>query len=238
MTIDFPFASATPLSMIIAMDGTVASGKGTLARRIAAKYGLKHLDTGLLYRGTGMSALRAGTDFSDAGALAELARTLDLSSFEENDLRSAEAGQAASRVAVVPKVRAALLQYQRDFAAQPSGAILDGRDIGTVVCPDATVKFWVDADIEVRAHRRWKELQGRGSDLSQEQVLADLKARDARDRDRETAPMVAAEDAHLLNTTELTIDAAVDKACAIIDGAVSRKKRRFWGLLGSKSKTG
>lgn len=214
--------------MIIAMDGTVASGKGTLARRIARIYGLQHLDTGLLYRATGMAALRAGTDFADADALADHARTLNLDAFGEDELRSAEAGQAASKVAVIPAVREALLRYQRDFAAHPSGAILDGRDIGTVVCPDADVKFWVDAAIDIRAERRWKELVGRGATLSLEDVLEDLKARDARDRDRETAPMVAAEDAHLLDTTHLGIDAAVDKACAIIEGVRREKKRRFW----------
>ena len=224
--------------MIIAMDGTVASGKGTLARRIAAIYGLHHLDTGALYRATGLAALRAGTDLGDADALTAHARALDLSAFAEDELRSAEAGQAASKVAVVPAVREALLQFQRDFATQPAGAILDGRDIGTVVCPDADVKFWVDAKLEVRAERRWKELTARGATLSLQEMVDDLRARDARDSGRTTAPMMAAEDAHLLDTTHLGIDAAVDKACTIIDGVRREKKRRFWDPSGPKSKTG
>ena len=207
--------------MIIAMDGTVASGKGTLARRLAGFYGLQHLDTGVLYRAVGMAALRTGTSFADEPALGDIAASLDLSEFDESDLRSAEAGQAASKVAVLPQVRAALLDFQRAFARQKGGAILDGRDIGTVVCPEANVKFWVDADIRVRAERRWKELVGRGDTLTFDDVLADLKARDDRDRNRSVAPMTQAADAHLLDTTELSIDAAVEKARSIIDAATA-----------------
>ena len=210
--------------MIIAMDGTVASGKGTLARRLAGWYGLSHLDTGLLYRAVGAAALRRQIRLDDGPALARLAESLDLNDFEENELRSAEAGQAASRVAVQPPVRAALLDFQRAFARQPKGAVLDGRDIGTVVCPQADVKFWVDAALPVRADRRWKELQSRGATLTLSDVLADLEARDHRDRNRTIAPMVPAHDAHLLDTTDLCIDAAVEEAKRIVDQALATKQ--------------
>ena len=203
--------------MIIAIDGTLASGKGTLARRLAAHYGLPHMDTGRLYRATGVAAMKAGTDFEDQAALAEIARTLDISASNEVELRTAETGQAASQVAAVPEVRAALLDLQRAFARQPGGAILDGRDIGTVICPDADVKFWVDASVEERARRRHAELVARGEDIGFERMLDEVRIRDARDRAREDAPMVMADDAHLIDTTELTIDAAVEKALAIID---------------------
>jgi len=203
--------------MIIAIDGTLASGKGTLARRLAAHYGLPHMDTGRLYRATGVAAMKAGTDFEDHAALAEIARTLDHSASIEVELRTAEAGQAASQVAAIPEVRAALLDLQRAFAHQPGGAILDGRDIGTVICPDADVKFWVDASVEERARRRHAELVARGEDISFERMLDEVRIRDARDRAREDAPMVMADDVHLIDTTELTIDAAVEKARAIID---------------------
>ena len=206
--------------MIIAIDGTLASGKGTLARRLAVHYGLPHMDTGRLYRATGVAAMKAGADFDDQAALAEIARTLDLSASDEVELRSAEAGQAASKVAAVPEVRAALLDLQRAFAHQPGGAILDGRDIGTVICPGADVKFWVDASVEERARRRHAELVVRGEDISFERMLDEVRIRDARDRAREDAPMVMADDAHLIDTTELTIDAAVEKARAIIDRQV------------------
>ena len=152
--------------MIIAIDGTLASGKGTIAKRLSAWYGLPHMDTGRLYRATGVAALHKNTDFDDPLALAEVARTLDLNDFDEEELRTGEAGQAASKVAAVPEVRAALLELQRAFAHQAKGAVLDGRDIGTVVCPDADVKLWVDAAVEVRAERRWKELVAKGDTLS------------------------------------------------------------------------
>ncbi|MEL6567434.1 MAG: (d)CMP kinase [Pseudomonadota bacterium] len=209
--------------MIIAIDGTLASGKGTLARRIGAIYGLAHLDTGRLYRATGVAALRAGTDFEDSVALAVLARSLDSECFEELELRSAEAGQAASKVAAVPEVRAALLAFQRDFAAQPGGAVLDGRDIGTVICPDADVKLWIDASIEERARRRHAELLAKGEVLSFDQMMDEVRIRDARDAGRADAPMQRAPDAHLIDTTELSIDTAVDRACEIIDRTVPRE---------------
>ena len=209
--------------MIIAIDGTLASGKGTIAKRLSAWYGLAHMDTGRLYRATGVAATRKQVDFDDADALANVARTLDLNDFDETDLRTAEAGQAASRVAAVPEVRAALLELQRAFAHQPNGAVLDGRDIGTVVCPEANVKLWIDADIEVRATRRWRELTEKGETLSLEDMIAQLKERDARDKNRADAPMIAAEDSVLIDTTHLTIDAAVDKARAAVEAVIARK---------------
>ncbi|MEL6474435.1 MAG: (d)CMP kinase [Pseudomonadota bacterium] len=208
--------------MIIAIDGTLASGKGTIAKRLSADYGLPHMDTGALYRATGVAATKAGADFNDAAALAEIAASLDLNDFEETVLRTAEAGQAASRVAAVPQVRAALLDLQRAFAARPGGAVLDGRDIGTVICPDADVKIWVDAAVEERARRRWNELTAKGDPITLDEMVAQLKERDDRDRNRTDAPMVAAADAVLIDTTDLTIDAAVDKARAVVEAALTR----------------
>lgn len=208
--------------MIIAIDGTLASGKGTIAKRLSADYGLPHMDTGALYRATGVAATKAGADFNDAVALAEIAASLDLNDFEETVLRTAEAGQAASRVAAVPQVRAALLDLQRAFAARPGGAVLDGRDIGTVICPDADVKIWVDAAVEERARRRWNELTAKGDPITLDEMVAQLKERDDRDRNRTDAPMVAAADAVLIDTTDLTIDAAVDKARAVVEAALTR----------------
>lgn len=212
--------------MIIAIDGTLASGKGTIARRLSRWYGLAHMDTGRLYRATGVAALNRGVDFEDPAALAEVALSLDLNDYDEDQLRTAEAGQAASKVAAVPAVRAALLELQRAFANQPKGAVLDGRDIGTVVCPDADVKLWVDASVETRATRRWKELSEKGETLSLDEMIAQLKERDERDRNRSDAPMVAAADSVLIDTTHLTIDAAVDKARAAVDAVIAQKAER------------
>ena len=209
--------------MIIAIDGTLASGKGTIARRLSGWYGLAYMDTGRLYRATGVAALNKNVDFEDEDALAYVARTLDLNDYSEESLRTAEAGQAASKVAAIPAVRAALLQLQRDFAHQPGGAVLDGRDIGTVVCPDADVKLWIDAAVEVRAERRWKELHDKGETLSLEEMIAQLKERDTRDKTRADAPMIAAADSVLIDTTHLTIDAAVDKARAAVDAVIAQK---------------
>ena len=209
--------------MIIAIDGTVASGKGTIARRLSRWYGLPHMDTGRLYRATGVAALSKGADFDDHEFLARIALALDLNDYDEADLRTAEAGIAASKVAAIPAVRAALLELQRAFAHQPGGAILDGRDIGTVVCPEAAVKLWVDAQVERRAERRWKELTGKGESLTLDEMLTQLRERDARDRDRKDAPMLAAADAVLIDTSDLTIDAAVDKARAAVEAAIAQK---------------
>ena len=208
--------------MIIAIDGTLASGKGTIARRLSDLFALPHMDTGRLYRATGVAAMKAGADLTDAAAVAEIASKLEPSLFTESELRTADAGLAASKVAVLPEVRAALLELQRNFANQPTGAILDGRDIGTVVCPEADVKLWVDADVEVRAKRRHAELEAAGDTISLEDLTAQLRERDERDRNRKDAPMVAAADAILIDTTDLTIDAAVNKARAAVEKANSR----------------
>lgn len=221
--IDDGHETANREPMIIAIDGTLASGKGTIAKRLARWYGLAHMDTGRLYRATGVAALNKGVDFADHAALAEVALRLDLNDYEEEQLRTAEAGQAASKVAAIAAVRAALLELQRAFARQPKGAVLDGRDIGTVVCPDADVKLWIDADVEVRAARRWKELTETGDPLSLDEMIGQLKERDERDRNRADAPMVAAADSVLIDTTQLTIDAAVDKARAAVDAAIAQK---------------
>ena len=194
----------------VAIDGPAAAGKGTIARALAAKFGFAHLDTGLLYRATARRSMSG----EDPVAVARDLRAEDL---QGDGLRSAEVGQAASRVAALPEVRQALLDFQQRFSRQAGGAILDGRDIGTVICPLAEVKLFVTASDEVRAGRRCAELRAMGADVSPEEVLADLKQRDARDAARDAAPLRPAADALLLDTTELSIDAAVDKAARAIE---------------------
>ena len=206
--------------MIVAVDGPAASGKGTLARRLAAHYGLKHLDTGSLYRAVARDVLKAGGDPGDEAAAVAAARALDASTFGDAALRTAGMGEAASIVARMKPVRAVLLEYQRRIAASPEGAVLDGRDIGTMVCPDADVKLFVTASAEVRARRRHAELEACGADVRFEEVLAEVEARDARDRERATSPLKQAADAHLLDTTNLDIEAAFRAAVEIIDAAV------------------
>lgn len=191
----------------VAIDGPAASGKGTIARAVAAHFGFAHLDTGLLYRAVGCQALADGRGVVDPHWATEIARRHLDAALARDDLRSARAGQAASKVAALPEVRAALLDYQRAFARREGGAVLDGRDIGTVICPRAEAKLFVTASEEARAARRAAEL---GADLAA--MLADLRARDARDAGRDVAPMVAAADARLLDTTDLTIEAAVAAA--------------------------
>lgn len=208
--------------MIIAIDGTTASGKGTIAKRLAAHYGLPHMDTGRLYRAVAVAALKHGVPLDAAGPLADLARSLDLSDFDERALRSAEAGKASSVVAEIPSVRQALFELQRAFATRQGGALLDGRDIGTVIAPDADVKLWVDADVTQRAVRRWKELISGGEDVRLEDVIEQLKARDARDQGRADAPAAMAVDAILIDTTDLTINAAVERALAAIEAALAK----------------
>ncbi|MFN3911311.1 (d)CMP kinase [Hyphomonas sp.] len=210
--------------MIIAIDGTTASGKGTIAKRLSGHYGLPHMDTGRLYRAVGVAALKHGVPLDAAGPLADLARTLDLTDFIEHELRSAEAGKAASLVAAIASVRQALFELQRAFATQAGGALLDGRDIGTVIAPDADVKLWVDADVTQRGVRRWKELVGQGEAIALETVIEQLKIRDARDQGRADAPAAMAGDAILIDTTDLTIDAAVEKALAAVEAALARGK--------------
>jgi cytidylate kinase len=206
--------------MIIAIDGPAAAGKGTLARRIAQHLGFAYLDTGLLYRATGKRVLEAGADPEDAAAAEREARALEPKDLERGDLRTDVVAQAASKVSAVPGVRAALLDFQRGFAAHPpgtaKGAVLDGRDIGTVVCPAADVKLFVTASDEVRAERRFKELQESGADVIYARVLEEMRERDARDRSRAVAPLEPAEDAILLDTSALNADAVFAQALDII----------------------
>lgn len=207
-------------SFVIAVDGPVAAGKGTLARRLADKYGYAYLDTGSLYRAVGAKVLRGGGDPADPDFAAKMAESLEESDLAAKDLRSEAVGLAASKVAAIPGVRAALLDYQRRFAATPPGArpgaVLDGRDIGTVVCPDAPVKLFVTARDEVRAERRYKELIDKGETATFERVLADLRRRDEQDKARSAAPLKPAADAHLLDTSDLAIEAAVAAAVDIV----------------------
>ena len=211
--------------LVIAIDGPAAAGKGTLARRLAEHYGLAFLDTGALYRAVGLAMLRAGLNPDDAAAAERVARNLDLSLLEDPELRGLQAGEAASKVARHPGVRAALLQLQRDFAAHTGqkGAVLDGRDIGTVVLPEADVKLFVTASAEERARRRLQELRARGEDVSFEEVLATVRARDERDMTRAEAPLRPAPDAHLLDTSTLDICAAFRAAREIIDAHLRGK---------------
>lgn len=197
--------------LLIAIDGPAASGKGTLARRIARHFGLPHLDTGLLYRAVGWLAATRGLD--PVAAAAGLT-TADLA---EPALRGDEAGQAASKVAAIPEVRANLLKFQKDFAQQAPGAVLDGRDIGTVICPDAPVKLFVTASLEARADRRYRELRERGVETIRPRVLAEMAERDRRDSERAAAPMKAAPDAYLLDTSDMDADAAFAAAVAFIE---------------------
>ena len=211
------------MSLIIAVDGPAASGKGTIAARLAAHYGLPFLDTGLLYRAVGMGVLAAGGSLDDAGAAEAVARNLDAARLSEDPLlTTGEAGEAASRIAGYAGVRAALLELQRDFSAQAGGAVLDGRDIGTVIAPHAPAKLYVTATPEVRATRRWKQLTARGDAISYEDMLADILRRDERDAGRGAAPMVQAEDAVLLDTTEMDIETAFDAARRIVEAARAR----------------
>ncbi|MEM9580500.1 MAG: d(CMP) kinase [Pseudomonadota bacterium] len=199
------------MAFTIAIDGPAAAGKGTLSRAVAAHYGFAHLDTGLLYRAVGARTL-AGVDPIKA------ARTLVAEDLTAEDLRTAAVAQAASKVAVIAEVRAALVDFQRAFARRAGGAVLDGRDIGTVICPEAEAKLFVTASAEVRAERRFLELSGKGADVTRAQVLADVRERDARDMQRVEAPLKPAGDAVVIDTSELTIDAAIDAAIETIDG--------------------
>ena len=205
--------------MIIAIDGPAASGKGTLARRLAAHYGLRHLDTGLIYRAVAKALLDAGHALDDRERAVAAAHALDPERFDEAALRSAAMGEAASIVSAIPDVRVALVDLQRNFAAGPPGAVLDGRDIGTVICPHAEVKIFVVAAPEERARRRATELAAQGQAVDPAAVLADILRRDERDRSRTAAPLVRAADAHLLDTTHLAIDAAVRAAIDIVEAA-------------------
>lgn len=200
------------MSFTVAIDGPAAAGKGTISKAVAAHFGFAHLDTGLLYRAVGAGMLKGGDPVA-------VAQNLDPAEMDASTLRSAEVAQAASQVAVNPQVRDALTAFQRSFAARPEGAVLDGRDIGTVICPGAQVKLFVTASAACRAERRWKELQAKGSDTTLDAVLADVQARDARDAGRTTAPLAAAADAVLIDTSDMTVDQAVAEAIAVVAAA-------------------
>ena len=209
-------------SFVIAVDGPAASGKGTIAVKLGALYGYPVLDSGLLYRAVGVKVLERGQDLDDATAALAAARTLDPAELEQPRVRTRVAGEAASRVAVHSPVRLALRDFQRDFAAREPGAVIDGRDIGTVIAPHAPAKLYVTATPETRAQRRWKQLTGQGEAVSLEDILADIRVRDERDSARADSPMTMAADAVLLDTTEMTIDAAFDAARRIVETARSR----------------
>lgn len=205
------------MSFVIAIDGPAASGKGTLARRLAEYYKLPHLDTGLLYRATACALIDEGLSLEDALAAEKAARGLSLNEFDSERLRSREIGEASSVVASIPAVRAALIEMQQNFAARPEGAVLDGRDIGTVICPNARIKIFVTASPETRAQRRALELAGRGEPADFDLILEDVRKRDARDSARQTAPLKQAPDAILIDTTELDKDAVFARALKIVD---------------------
>jgi len=211
--------------MIIAIDGPAASGKGTLGHRLAAHYGLRHLDTGLIYRAVAKAVLDAGRPLDDRAFAVAAARTLDPARFDDKVLKGHALGDAASLVSAMPEVRTALLALQRDFAAAPPGAVLDGRDIGTVICPGADVKIFLTATPEARARRRAGELARRGEHPDQAAILADIRKRDERDKNRATAPLLPAADAHLLDTTDLDIDAAFRAAVDIVEAVRAGRKR-------------
>ena len=202
------------MSFTVAIDGPAASGKGTISRAIAQHFGFAHLDTGLLYRAVGNKTLIHGDSPEIATKLAQELTAEDLNA---GDLRTAEVAQAASKIAVIPQVRTALVEFQKTFAKQPGGAVLDGRDIGTVICPDADVKLFVTASAQVRARRRYAELSAKDDSVTPEQVLADIKLRDARDADRDVAPMIAASDAYLIDTSNMKIAEAIAAVITIIE---------------------
>ncbi len=211
--------SDTPL--IIAIDGPAASGKGTLARRLAAAYGLRHLDTGLTYRAVAQRLLTEDLPLDDAALAEQVAGRLDLSELDAGVLAAHQIGEAASRVAVIPAVRRVLVEKQRTFAGVMPGAVLDGRDIGTVVCPDARVKLYVTASAAVRAARRAAEIRAGGQEADEDAIRADIERRDLRDSSRTDSPLKPADDAHLLDTSQMDIEAAFQAARAIVDKAIA-----------------
>ncbi|MEL6677846.1 MAG: (d)CMP kinase [Pseudomonadota bacterium] len=210
------------MQFTVAIDGPAAAGKGTLSRAVAEHFGFSHLDTGLLYRAVGIKTLNRCRGVIDPKVAVGFANDLTEKDFERHDLRAPRTAQAASKVAALPEVRAALIAFQKRFARQEGGAVLDGRDIGTVICPEAEVKLFVTADDTVRAQRRFAEITAGGGDTTLDAVLADVRSRDARDSGRADAPLKPAEDALLLDTTELSIDAAVAQAVSEIKNRLDR----------------
>ncbi len=211
--------------MIIAIDGPAASGKGTLAKRLAAHYGFRHLDTGVIYRAVAHALLTAGADLTDEAAAIRAAQAIDPETFDNPALKSQKVGAAASVVSAIPRVREVLVDFQRQFAAAPPGAVLDGRDIGTVICPDAEVKIYVVADPKIRAHRRTLEARGRGEEADEDAILADILARDERDQNRPVAPLKPAKDAYLLDNSNLDIEGGVRAAIDIVEAVRAGRQR-------------
>ncbi|PKP78877.1 MAG: cytidylate kinase [Alphaproteobacteria bacterium HGW-Alphaproteobacteria-3] len=215
-----PFRVQSKPPLVIAVDGPAASGKGTISRKLAEHYGLHYLDTGSLYRAVAAIMLKQEITLTDENSAASVAKSLTLENIDEASIRTAEVGRVVAIVASMPGVRAAILDFQRNFSSQQPGAVLDGRDIGTVVCPDAQVKIFVTASPEIRAHRRWLELNNSGVEVSEAQILEDVRERDRRDAERAASPMKPAADAYLLDTSDLSIEAAFGAAVAIIDKAM------------------
>lgn len=211
--------------MIVAIDGPAASGKGTLARRLADYYHLPHLDTGLTYRAVAHMLIRNGWPLDDEAHAIEAARQVDLADLDREALSAHDVADAASKVAVIPEVRRVLVEKQRAFSRNPAGAVLDGRDIGTVVCPDADVKLYVTASAEVRAERRLRDIESRGGRADIAEILADIVQRDKRDMGRADSPLKPAADAHLLDTSEMSIEAAFLAAKAIVDDALAKRDK-------------
>ena len=211
--------------MIIAIDGPAASGKGTLAKRLAAHYGFRHLDTGVIYRAVAHAMLSAGADLQDEAAAVRAAQAIDPETFENPALKSQKVGTAASVVSAIPRVREVLVAFQRQFAASSPGAVLDGRDIGTVICPDAEVKIYVVADPKIRAQRRTLEARGRGEEADEAVILADILARDERDQNRPVAPLKPAKDAYLLDNSNLDIEGGVRAAIDIVEAVRAGRQR-------------
>lgn len=208
--------------MIIAIDGPAAAGKGTLSRRIAETYGFHHLDTGLTYRATAKALLDAGLSLDDEAVAERMALAVELAGLDRDALSAHEIGEAASKIAVMPAVRRALVEAQRAFSKRAPGTVLDGRDIGTVVCPDAPVKLYVTASPEVRARRRYDEILSKGGSADFDAIFADVTKRDERDMGRADSPLKPAEDAHLLDTSEMSIEAAFLAAKALVDAALTK----------------
>jgi cytidylate kinase len=211
--------------MIIAIDGPAASGKGTLGKRLAHHYGYRHLDTGVIYRAVAFALLETGSDLTNEALAVAAAMELDPEKFGNPVLKTQKVGDAASMVSAIPKVREVLINFQRQFAADPPGAVLDGRDIGTVICPDADVKIFVVADPQVRARRRTLEARARGEAADEAAVLADILKRDERDQNRAIAPLKAAPDAYLLDNSQLDIESGVRAAIDIVEAVRAGRPR-------------